>query len=128
MMLFWSYYELDISSGCGTSGQIVSLDMDLLPDTGISASNSRSSYPVRDIIKFGIEGIDVWCTDTAADNNPYILLSFTTPVVITGLVSGGYNYDSRERHVTNFTIEYSSLLDPDNFTFYSTAGAPKVYT
>ena len=102
--------------------------MSLLPIAGITASYSRFSFPVTDVIDFSIEGLDVWCSDTGADSNPYVLLSFTSPVVISGLVSGGYSYDSTERYVTNFTIEYSSPADSDNFTFYSTAGAPKVYT
>ena len=94
--------------------------MVLLPVTGISASSSRSFYPATDVVNFGIEEFNVWCTNNDAIN-PYILLNFTSPVVITGLVSGGYNTSSRISYVTKFTIEYSTPLDPDNFTFYSTS-------
>ena len=94
--------------------------MVLLPVTGISASSSRSFYPATDVVNFGIEEFNVWCTNNDAIN-PYILLNFTSPVVITGLVSGGYNTSSRISYVTKFTIEYSTPLHPDNFTFYSTS-------
>ena len=92
--------------------------MVLLPATGISASSSLSVYPATDVVNFGIEEFNVWCTNNNA--NPYILLDFTSPVVITGLVSGGYT-SSRISYVNKFTIEYSTPLHPDNFTFYSTS-------
>ena len=94
--------------------------MVLLPATSISASSSVSVYPATDVVNFGINEFDVWCAyDYAID--PYILLDFTSPVMITGLVSGGYNTDTRTSYVTEFTIEYSTPLHPDNFTFYSTS-------
>ena len=94
--------------------------MVLLPVTGISASSSTSVSPANDVVNFGIGEFNVWCTNNNAIN-PYILLNFTSPVVITGLVSGGYNTSSRISYVTKFTIEYSTPLHPDNFTFYSTS-------
>ena len=93
--------------------------MALLPATGISASSSLSVSPATDVVNFGIGGFNVWCTNNNA--NPYILLDFTSPVVITGLVSGGYNISSRISYVNKFTIEYSTPLHPDNFTFYTTS-------
>ena len=94
--------------------------MVLLPATSISASSSVSVYPATDVVNFGINEFDVWCTYNYAID-PYILLDFTSPVMITGLVSGGYNTDTRTSYVTKFTVEYSTPLHPDNFTFYSTS-------
>ena len=72
----------------------------------------------------------MWC-GSRDDNDPYVLLRFSSTVVITGLVSGGYTstVGSDMRYVTNFTIEYSLSSYADDFTFYSTnvTGSPKVY-
>ena len=97
--------------------------MVLLPVSSISASSSVSVSPATDVVNFGIKEFDVWCAYNDAID-PYILLDFTSPVMITGLVSGGYNTDTRTSYVTEFTIEYSTQLNPDNFTFYSTSGTP----
>ena len=78
--------------------------MVLLPATSISASSSVSVYPATDVVNFGINEFDVWCTYNYAID-PYILLDFTSPVMITGLVSGGYNTDTRTSYVTKFTVD-----------------------
>ena len=119
-----------ISTECGSTEQIVSLDTGLLPRSSInSTSVPYSNLPASNIINFAIDEFRVWCTNNRYyDNNTYVQLNFTSPVVITRLVSGGYHTATYLRYVTNFTVKYSLSSSADNFTFFSTnaSGSPKV--
>jgi hypothetical protein len=53
-----------------------------------------------------------WCTNNR-DPDPYIDLQFTSPLLISKMLTRGYTptCSLRQYHVTNFTLEYSP---PDN--------------
>ena len=61
------------------------------------------------------DSVLTWCT-TNQDADPYIEMQFTSPVLVTMMISSGSIIGQRIYYVTNFTLEYSppnnsSVLD-----------------
>ena len=83
--------------------------------------------------------IDTWCTDNN-DPDPHVELGFTSPVLITAMISGGRigltifnsSLSLGTFYVTNFTLEYSystNTNDSSDWTFYTTKDLEtKVYS
>ena len=64
----------------------------------------------------------VWCSSTVFDDDINVNLTFTSPVVITGLISGGrIDIADDEVYVNRFTMAYlgHSTDNPENLTFYT---------
>ncbi len=102
-----------LSPACpsGVGQEIISNDVSLLNTDNIVASSARIADPTEHFINFDFDTQQVWCTPSSGDPNPTIDITFSKPVVITGLLSGGYTYSAvNTEYVTNFTLEYSSSL------------------
>ena len=104
---------VDIQSiGCNTNpgvGQdVLSLDSMLLPTENITATRDHfGNFPGDDIINFGPGRTNVWCASPSPEL-PHVNLTFTEAVVVTGLLTGGYDGGTLD-YVNNFTIHYSYL-------------------
>lgn len=95
----------------GVGQEMISRDTSLLNPDNIVASSARSSiYADEKLVNFDFNTQNVWCTRESYETTPTFNITFTSPVVITGLMSGGYTYTSNAEYVTNFTLEYSSVL------------------
>lgn len=112
-------------AGCAGGNTIISRDPSITPPGLITASNSLTSpnSPPANVLNFGYNGDDfrTWCTDTN-DPNPYIVIRFSSPVVITSFISCGttdFAFSVLDHfHVTNFTLEYQ--LNNSQYEFYKT--------
>ncbi len=101
-------------------------------------SNNRTLAPL-DLIRasYSLEGIQTsarriynsiltWCTDDD-DPNPYIDLQFTSPILVTMMVSTGSTILNPARRrprlgvyfITNFTLEYSPPDDSSMLNYYT---------
>ena len=81
-------------------------------------------------INYGPNHTDVWCApELETFPQPLVNLIFTEPVVIVGIISGGYTYqsdspelDGMREYVSTFTLQHT-LTDvgsgTDQFTLYS---------
>ncbi len=90
----------------GVGQEIISDNPSLLNTDNIIASSARSSLPAENIVNFDFYPTQsVWCTREVEDPKPTIDITFSQPVVITGLLSGGYTYTQGDlEYVTNFNI------------------------
>jgi hypothetical protein len=86
----------------------------------VQASNSLEGIGA-DATNIYSSGTSTWCTDNT-DSEPYIDLQFTSPVLISKMLTRGFTWLTppilsspvcllRRYYVTNFTLEYSP---PDN--------------
>ncbi len=81
-------------------------------------------------VNYGVFTRNVWCYFAPLDPNPTINLTFTNPVVITGILSGGLSVSVSEQipldqnFVNNFTIEYMGSAGQEAFTSF---GEPMVH-
>lgn len=95
----------------------------------ISASAESSGYPTTNFYNFGHYDdnfFKTWCT-TDFDQNPFIEMTLTAPVLITKILSSGRTSPSESYFVTNFTLEYSLPNSTNNLTYYTTeTGSIKV--
>lgn len=84
----------------------------------VQASNSFEGGEAENVYS---SGTSTWCT-SSRDPNPYIELQFTSPVLISRMLTRGYTWlrppiqtfpacSLRRYYVTNFTLEHSP---PDN--------------
>ncbi len=96
---------------------LLSNNRTLAPLDMIQASNSLEDIITADATDVYSSGTTTWCTDNR-DNDPYIDLQFTSPVLISRMLTRGYTRlrviitcSIRRYYVTNFTLEYSP---PDN--------------
>lgn len=97
----------------GVGQEMISRDTSLLnPDSIVASSVLSSTYADEKLVNFDFNTQNVWCTQESYETNPTFNITFTSPVVITGLMSGGYTYitSGNADYVTNFTLEYSSVL------------------
>ena len=110
--------------GCGNGEVLLSNNRTLAPLDMIQASNSLEGGEdiiVADATDVYSSGTSTWCTDNR-DRDPYIDLQFTSPVLISRMLTRGYTWlrpatlsrptcSLRRYYVTNFTLEHSP---PDN--------------
>ena len=77
------------------------------------ASSQRLGYPDDYLVDYEFETETTWCTQTSNEHFPTIDITFTEPVLITGILSGGYSYtfSGNIDYVNNFTVEYFSSLE-----------------
>jgi len=69
-----------------------------------AATSSFSIYPIEELFEFSYpDTFDSWCASSTGDL-PSINITLAAPMVLYGLLSGGY-YNLR--YVSNFTLEYS---------------------
>lgn len=97
--------------GTAEEGQeVLSLDGALLPSLNIDVSIALSIAPGVGVVNFGTlhDLNDVWCAP--ASPLPTVTLTFTQPVVITALLTGGS--DLSGDYVSNFTVQYSADKEP----------------
>jgi hypothetical protein len=96
---------------------VLSNNRSLAPLDMVQASNSLESIGA-DATNVYSSGTSTWCTSNR-DPDPYIDLQFTSPVLISRMLTRGFTRlrivgltcSIRQYHVTNFTLEYSP---PDN--------------
>ena len=69
------------------------------------------------------DSVTTWCTHSR-DPDPYIDMEFTSPVLITMMISSGSVLSQRQYYVTNFTLEYSPPNNSSVLDYYlSTDGS-----
>ena len=89
-----------------------------------SGSTHIITAPPANVLYFGYNGNDLqtWCTDTN-DNDPYVTIRFTVPVVITSFLSSGstdFAFSELDTfHLTNFTLEYTDSESGGEFIYFS---------
>ena len=112
---------MDARLGCGNGEVNLSNNRTLAPLDMVQASKSLDNIGAS-ATRIYSSGA-TWCTDNN-DPNPYIDLQFTSPVLISMMLSRGSigtrlntgiipSCSLRMFHVTNFTLEYST---PDNLS------------
>lgn len=113
-----------------TGGErLISRNRSLAPLSLVEASGQVSTLPKENVYNFAHagSGVSSWCV---SENNPerYIVLGFTSPVLITALLSSGRSSALYVYYVTNFTLEYALTPgDSANFTYYlDESNSPKV--
>ena len=116
---------------------LLSRNRTLAPLSMVTVSNDDiigRSDTAHDIYNFGYDGVSIytWCTDTN-DVDPYVEMGFSSPVLITAMLSSGRISHSTITnslgmfYVSNFTLEYSPLNNSSLLAFYRTeSGDPKV--
>ena len=117
-------------AGCPLSRlHIVSYNETLLPrlPDNIRPQIQFSSGPLvgTSFINYGPNHTNVWCApEIETFPEPLVNLLFTEPVVVVGIISGGYTYetsdilDGMKEYVSSFTLQYAESQD-DNFTLYN---------
>ncbi len=89
---------------------MISYDNSLLPPSTIAAtSEDAASNPVDQLFGRNNVPFNLWCTAPESGIRHEINVSFTEPVVITGIVSSGF----ANGYVAEFTVEYSLTDPPD---------------
>ena len=113
-----------------TGGErLISQNRSLAPLSLVEASGQVSSGPKEYVYNFAYAGSEesTWCL---FETNPerYIVLGFTSPVLITALLSSGRSSALYVYYVTNFTLEYALTPgDSANFMYYlDESNSPKV--
>ena len=117
-----------------SSLQILTFNETLLPrdEENIAPQVRFISGPLvgTSFINYGPNHTDVWCApELETFPQPRVNLIFTEPVVVVGMISGGYTYqtsdalDGLREYVNTFTLEHT-LTDgadsgSDQFTLYS---------
>ena len=104
--------------GCGSGEVLLTDNRTLAPPDLVEASNSLDNIGAGATNIYNINSGATWCTDNS-DHDPYIDMQFTSPVLISTMLSRGstllsinaFSCSLRMYHVTNFTLEYSL---PDN--------------
>ena len=101
------------------SQQFISLDRNLLPLENLQASSEGN--PAAFLVD---PSNGPWCTDRGNGTQPghHVNLTFTEPVVITMIQSGGFV----NGFVNDFAVQYSPSLDGDDFTTYGIIEVPQV--
>lgn len=90
----------------------------LLPAENLSASSEdKGINPVTLMFGRGNIPFSLWCSASDTGLKHHINATFSQPVVISALISSGFS----DGHVNNFTIEYSTNINPD-FEFYEQFG------
>ena len=109
--------------GCGNGETLFSDDRTLAPPEMVQASRSLESIGAMAANVYS-SGTATWCTDNN-DPDPYVDLQFTSPVLITMMLTRGSTgllsscLFSRSRYyVTNFTLEYSPLDNSSELNYY----------
>ena len=108
---------------------IVSYNETLLPrlQDNILPQIQFSSGPLvgTSFINYGPNHTDVWCApEIETVPEPFVNLLFTEPVVVVGIISGGYTYqtsdvlDGMKEYVSSFTLQHAQTED-GNFTLYN---------
>lgn len=117
--------------GCPVfSLQIVSFNETLLPRSleNINPQVRFASGPFvgTSFINYGPNHTDVWCApELETFPQPLINLIFTEPVVIVGIISGGFTYqtghvlDGLREYVSTFTLQHTLTDAGSQFTPYS---------
>ena len=123
--------ENHFNLGCPLSSlQIVSFNETLLPRSpdNIIPQVRFVSGPLvgTSFINYGPNHTDVWCApELETFPQPCINLIFTEPVVIVGIISGGYTYqtndelDGLREYVSTFTLQHTLTAAGSQFTPYS---------
>ena len=77
-------------------------------------------------INYGPNHTDVWCApELETFPQPFINLIFTKPVVVVGIISGGYTYQTNDQldglreYVSTFTLQHTLTAAGNQFTPYS---------
>ena len=115
--------------GCPMSTlHIVSYNETLLPRSpdNIRAQIQFTSGPLvaTSFINYGPNHTDVWCApELESFPEPTITLAFTEDVVVTGIISGGYTYqtsdlDGFREYVSSFTLEHTLRERGGGFSLY----------
>lgn len=117
-----------VCSGCGSGEVILSNNRTLAPPEMVQASNSLEGggdIIVADATDVYGSGTSSWCTDNN-DPDPYIDLQFTSPVLISRMLTRGFtrlriviSCSIRRYYVTNFTLEYSPLDNSSALRYYT---------
>ena len=73
-----------------------------------AATSSFSIYPIEELFEFSYPDgtFHCWCAGSTGEL-PSINIALAAPVVLYGLLSGGYYSSSAARYVSNFTLEHS---------------------
>ena len=73
-------------------------------------------------INYGPNHTDVWCApEVESLPEPLIDIIFTEPVVVVGIISGGYTFenpDAFREYVSSFTLRHTLMSENDQFTLY----------
>lgn len=111
-----------------SSLQIISYNETLLPRTtdNIRAQIQFTSGPLvaTSFINYGPNHTDVWCApELESLPEPRITLAFTETVVVVGIISGGYTYqtadlDGFREYVSSFTLEHTLRERSGEFSLY----------
>ena len=124
--MYNSLVTVSTISGCGPRtgiGQIISQNVTLFHNITASSELLFSNgflYSADLFINYGRREGAVWCS-AQEDPNPHINITFVGPVVITGLLLGGYTSTPLFNYVDNFTVEYAPSEDSD-FVLYRVIG------
>ena len=106
---------------CEGGGQLLSCNTTLAPPELVQASSSLPYMPPSEVYNT----LSTWCANDS-DFNPYIDMQFTSPVLLTTIITSGtilVNQDELEiYYVTNFTLEYSPPENTSLLNFYSVSG------
>ena len=104
---------------CRDGETLLSQNRTLAPLSMVEVSDDISVGRATNVYNFGYDGdsIDTWCTDNN-DLDLRLELGFTSPILITTMISSGTIIGSRMFYVTNFTLEYS-LSNTSNYTYYT---------
>ena len=116
----------DVRSGCRNGEVVLSNNRTLAPLDMVQASNSLEGGEAENVYS---SGTSTWCT-SSRDPNPYIDLQFTSPVLISRMLTRGFTrlrigsgtttFSIKRYYVTNFTLEYSSLDNSSILNYYTT--------
>lgn len=101
--------------------RFVSMDLSLLPISNVETSSEDTGFnPTSNFVSLTTPP---WCTAEGQGRNPghHVNLTFTEPVVIHFLESGGFF----NGFVNNFTIEYSMSDSGDDFEAYGVLEKPQ---
>ena len=73
----------------------------------VRATSYAEGYPTEEIFAFDHPSTKyTWCSDGSDSDAPNITINMTEPVLLYGLLSGGYSFIILE-NVTAFSLDYS---------------------
>ena len=121
--------------GCNGAEILLSANRSIAPFELVRVSKNVTQPENLDytrVYNFGYDQfLDAWCSDNY-DPMPEVELGFSTPVVITGIISGGRIESSTSEgsssYVSRFTLQYVPIDKPSTWIFYTTEDfrGPKV--
>lgn len=104
-------------SGCNGGEVLLTHNRTLAPRRLVQASDFLTTLTrASRVYDSGI----TWCTYDR-DVDPYVDMEFTSPVLITMMISSGSVFNQNRYYVTNFTLEYSPPNNSSMLNYYLSA-------